>query len=315
MGNPTPTTYYRGAPALLGIRDSMLLVRTNVHVGTARDLLELGRDRFVAAQGAALSERIHATIRRFGPAHSKELRARGASNALRCRTSLLLHACGAADFGDEWRSLAVATHDDAPVDLGTLVDEGRLEVSLEPLEVTLKRQSEGQHLFHLSSGATLRSISHTRDERIRQFLPGIVRDAGGRATWRTTPGFHFTSAHLIEELSKLRDVVRPRLGLSDDLLTLAVRPPDEGHLYAACWGVSPWTFVDGVVEVPEPLRWIEFVVANATTPATPDLVARALVRLLRLGDPVLRGRAELSVRYDLAAVVAEIVSRYETTID
>jgi hypothetical protein len=307
-----PTTYYRGAPARLQLSgDADIRVRANVHVGTARDLLELSRDRFVAEQTANLSERFRAAVRRFGRAHLERLRAAGASVAVRCRTSLLLHECGVSDFGDEWRCLEVATRaDGTPVDLGTLVDERAVEYCFDQPDGLAKRRAMELPSIRLASGDVFRSVSGTRDQRVSQFLPGRVHHSRERSVHRREPGIHFTLEHLREQLESTRHGVRPDLALPDDLIVLAVRPPDRDEPNAG-WAVSPWKFVAGVVDVPEPLRWIEFVVANAATPGvSPDEVARALIRLLRLGDPVLRARPDVRVVYELDAVVAEIVTRH-----
>ena len=70
--------------------------------------------------------------------------------------------------------------------------------------------------------------------------------------------------------------------------------------------LSPWTFRDDVIDVPQPREWVAFVKREHGTSISENEIAEKLTELLRICDGPLRKNPALRVVYDLDAVIEEL---------
>ncbi len=319
MRQEVAATFYRGAPLVGELLAENLRVAVNYHSGAAREFLALSRDHLTPEGARALHRRTEAAMLRHLPAHLAMLDASASSPAnLRCRLSLYLKHHDHPDAGESWRRLVVVTTKDTDRDvtLGEIVDAGFLEhVTPRPTRldaIGFATAAASAHTMLPDGTRCSDFIPPDRQEHLRALLPGVRLQSLDRRTLRRDRGIEVSLTYFREELAQHEDhAVRPMFALPSELPALRL-PRDEKIGWPSDHAVlSPWTFRGGVVDVPHVGKWITWTARpDDGPPRTEGEVAAGLVALLRLGDPVLRAEAALTVVYDLEAVIAQIERTY-----
>lgn len=315
-GDPhKPTGFYRGAPLATGASHDVRFAM-NLHAGTARECLVLSRDVLSSAGASLLTARFESVVCRHVPAHLQVLDASAdAPKNLRCRLSLLLKGFSHAAAGESWRMLVVAVtkETDRDVTLGEVADGGRLE-RVRHIRHARAFGSEPRTSYTVLADGTLASdLLPDAQDWVNAVLPGAQLISLERHVRLREPGFDVTREYFLDELARTTrgQSLRPMFARPSELHALRLPRENAETRRGDYRMLSPWTFRDGAVDVPHVLKWITWTARpDDGPPRTEAEVAAGLVTLLRLGDPVLRADAALTVVYDLEAVIAEIERAY-----
>jgi hypothetical protein len=318
-GLPMPTGRvrgaYRGSPIQQHTEPHQIRWSYDVHCGSARELLHLSRDHLTSTGQQVVEERVSDALRVIGAAHLTQLRRDRAAPRTQVWLSLHLHQEG-IDPGDEWKTLAVARRPDgSTVTLGDIIAIGEATIDM------ATAPAKPQIVLPTGESFALRQRSRylyvALPDRIVEWGRELLRIGQPRAVVSES-----TVRELLRRLGAPTDDTRPIprrpfLHVSESFAQLSAmhpyereRPPREHTPFR--WPrsmLSPWTFRDGVVDLPQPLRWIEWTTSQAPD-RDPAAVACLLVRFLREYEPELRANANFRVSHDLDAVISEIRGRY-----
>jgi hypothetical protein len=109
-------------------------------------------------------------------------------------------------------------------------------------------------------------------------------------------------------VARRHEVWRPRLPAPEAWRSLATE-----RMSGLDFIVSPWTYRDGVIDLPAPCRWISWVATAQQRRSDERTLAHTLVRFLRRFDSAVRDVPDHRVVFDLEAVVAEIQATHPLT--
>ena len=321
--------FYRGAPvqhmALVG---HGLRLRANLHFSTAREILGLSRDAVVWSQQQEIVRRSKRAFDRVAARHVARLSSEAPHNL---RAWFALNLAVANQPNDEsWRDIAVAQtrtgevftmHDLASTHTLRIhhATPPQFEAEMSP-EVLMRFLDE--EYIEFDDGRRAFAWIPDREWIVRREFPGAHLSSPSDLVWTREPALRVEMAWLTDQLetrtSNLNphayEPIRPLFEAPDAFLSLTIEVhPDRQGIFRreGAWKLaiaSPWTFRDGVVDVPQPRKWVAFVMKEQGASASVASVTGNLVALLRLCDGPLRKNAALRVVYDLEAVVAELES-------
>jgi len=314
---------YRGTP-LENVHEQLLAgvtVSVDVHAGTAREMLLVGRDTWTESGRKDVRRRVSAALVRRVPALLASLD--GSSPSLRAWLSAHALAIGSKDPGDAWREIVLATPiGSSALTLGEARDAGALFVHRRP------RSPAGRGGFapwadEISltiDGPRGRGHWPTLGSLIHSLFPGREELGSHTARLTTAPGWSTCFERLacaVTEDQHWFDV-RPLLSIPSELGLLCVPTAavselglhDQRRDYLRDLMLSPWTFREDVVDVPHATRWVAWTARAGGPRRAKAAVARALIALLTKMDGPLRASSFRKVAYDLGAVIAEIERAY-----
>jgi hypothetical protein len=322
--------FYRGAPVHMALVGHGLRLRTNLHFSTAREILGLSRDAVVRSQQQEIIRRSQRAFDRVAARHVARLPSDAPHNL---RAWFALNLAVANQPNDEsWRDIAVGqTRTGEVLTMRDLASTQALRihhpsVSASATTAELIRSLEDEYI-ELDDGRRALGWLPGREWIVLREFPGAQLLRPSDVTRTRVPAVHVETAWLTEQLETRTNNrnpyaqvwIRPVLEAPDAFASLAVEVgmhwPEIYRLEGA-WKlaiVSPWTFRDGVVDMPQPRKWVAFVAKEQGASASVASITEKLIALLRLCDAHLRKNAALRVVYDLEAVVADLEASLTAT--
>ena len=315
--------FYRGAPVHMALVGQGLRLRTNLHFSTAREILGLSRDAVVRSQQQEIIRRSQLAFDRVAARHVARLTSDAPRNL---RAWFALNLAVANQPNDEsWRDIVVAQTRTAEVlTMRDLASTQALRihhpyVSASATKEEVNRSLEDEY-FELDDGRRALGWIPGREWIVRREFRGTHLLSPSDVAWTRDPALRVETAWLTAQLETRTinrnpyafDPIRPLLEAPDAFVSLAVEVhPDRHNIFRleGAWKLailSPWTFRDGIVDVPQPRKWVAFVAKEQGASASVASITEKLIALLRLCDAPLRKNAGLRVVYDLEAVVAEL---------
>ena len=309
--------HHRGLPVedwdqglLAGVR-----VTYDLHVGSARENLLVGRDVWSARGREVARTRVRNALHRRAPTllratdeRSPSLRAWLGAHVLRTR---------GRDAGGAWRAIVLAGRDDARVTLGDAFERGAVSMRSEPR--TEGERAGSRITLAVPGGPSAEDVPYHLLPLLDALFPVLERTEPRTVTYRRTGEDRISWAHfenVVVEQEQAFDV-RPLLGVPPELALLCVPARAKDELGGEWeWRerratmLSPWTFEKDVVRVPHVVKWVAWTARAGGPPRTRASVARALMELLERLDAPLRESRWREVAYDLDAVRAEIEEAY-----
>jgi hypothetical protein len=310
--------HYRGAPVESYQADLLVGLRLtyNLHAGSAREHLLVGRDAWSDAGAEDARDRVWRALQSRGPRLLEQVAQNGRS--VRAWLSAhLLRACR-IDVDAGWRDIALAGDRRSTITLGRAYELGGW-IAERPTRSDAARPWEGS-IARLPDGTSGAEAPYHLYPLLDDLFPAVTYDPARCTTHRLGGADHVSWAHFENQVleESFTWAKRPVLMVPAELEVLSLPSAADDEIYAAGRArrerrqqmLSPWTFTKDVVDVPHVLAWIAWTARRGAVPRNRAVVAEALVALLRRMDPPLRRSRWRKIAYDLDSVIAEIERVY-----
>lgn len=236
------------------------------------------------------------------PSHLATLTPQSATHALRTRVSYLLRRLEPAWSDATWKALPVCE-----TDQGRLVLASELEAiaSVELRREAVREEPRALGMVVLPDGT--RCPGRFLDfDLLRIVLPVMQLLEADRTVFRRVGEPFVSEAAMVASLRERfvthrHELWRPRLPAPEAWRLLATE-----RMSGLDFIVSPWTFRDGVIDLPAPCRWISWVATAQQRRSDERTLAHTLVRFLRRFDSAVRDVPDHRVVFELDAVLGEI---------